>query len=154
MLITGVAFAHLGHFEDARKAISTLLANAALRGEDDNSELLALRTPWNARSEFEWGHHAPHARAAGLSSSEIKQIVVGPDSPVWSTEDRVLLRAADQLFEAQQIFDDTWDALAKRYSEAQLVEIPFVVGQYTTWSLVANATGVELEDGYERLPKE
>jgi alkylhydroperoxidase family enzyme len=42
---------------------------ALLRRE---SEILALRTSWNARSEFEWGHHAEYARAEGLSPSEIK----------------------------------------------------------------------------------
>ena len=116
------------------------------------SELLALRTSWNARSEFEWGHHVEYGRAAGLSNSEIDQIVIGPDAPTWSTEDRILLRAADELFAAQNLSDETWLALAERYSEAQLVEIPFVVGQYTMLSMVANATGVELEEGYAGLP--
>ena len=31
------------------------------------SELLALRTAWNCRSSFEWGHHVRYAEAAGLS---------------------------------------------------------------------------------------
>ena len=141
------------------KLLGPFLEYSTVLGRDGvlsrrESELLALRTSWNARSEFEWGHHSVYAQAAGLTPSEIKQIVVGPDSPAWSAEDRLLLRAADQLFADQQISDDTWDALALRYSEAQLVEIPFVVGQYTMLSMVANATGVELEDGYDRLPKE
>jgi len=129
---------------------SAIAQEGALSRRD--SELLALRTSWNARSEFEWGHHVEYGTAAGLSRAEIAQIVVGPSSPAWSAEDRMLLRAADQLFTEQQISDDTWNALARRYSKAQLVEIPFVVGQYTMLSMVANATGVELEEGYEGLP--
>ncbi len=141
------------------KLLGPFLKFATVLGRDGtlsrrDSELLALRTSWNARSEFEWGHHAQYGRAAGLSSSEIEQIVVGPDSPAWSAEDRLLLRAADQLCASQQISDETWQALAQRYSEAQLVEIPFLVGQYTMLSMVANALGVELEDGYDRLPQE
>jgi len=141
------------------RLLGPFLAFATVLGRDGalsrrDSEMLALRTSWNARSEFEWGHHAEYARVAGLSPSEIEQIVVGPEASAWSVEDRVLLRAADQLFADQQISDDVWDALALRYSEAQLVEIPFVVGQYTMLSMVANATGVELEEGYDPLPEE
>ena len=118
-----------------------------------DSEILALRTSWNARSEFEWGHHVAYGLAAGLSPAEIDEIVVGPESRTWSEADRALLQAADQLFDTQQIADATWALLAKRYSEAQLVEIPFVVGQYTMLSMVANATGVQLESGYAKLPE-
>ena len=41
------------------------------------------------------------------------------------------------------------DALSAELSEAQIVELTFVIGNYTMLSMVANATGVPLE---ERLP--
>ena len=117
-----------------------------------DSELLALRTSWNCQSEFEWGHHVEYGRVAGLTEAEIARITRGPEASGWSPEDRALLRAADQLHARQQIEDTTWQALAARYAPAQLVEIPFVVGQYTMLSMVASSTGVELEAGYEPLP--
>ncbi|MAG31905.1 MAG: hypothetical protein CL908_13535 [Deltaproteobacteria bacterium] len=117
-----------------------------------DSELLALRAAWNCQSEFEWGHHVVFARAAGLSDPEIGRIVDGPDASDWSPEDRALLLAADQLHARQQVEDSVWQELAGRFSEAQLVEIPFVVGQYTMLSMVANATGVPLEAGHDPLP--
>ncbi len=118
-----------------------------------DSELLALRAAWNCRSDFEWGHHVAFARVAGLGDHEIARIAKGPDAPEWSESDRALLRAADQLHAQQQIEDDLWRLLASEHSEAQLVEIPFIVGQYTMLSMVANATGVELEEEYEPLPE-
>lgn len=118
-----------------------------------DSELLALRVIWHCQSDFEWGHHAAFARVAGLSEDEIARIVVGPEALEWSAVDRALLLAADQLHARQQIDDDVWQKLAAHYSEAQLVEIPFVVGQYTMLSMVANATGVELEEEFDPLPK-
>lgn len=130
---------------------ATVLAQEGALSRRD-SELLALRTSWNCRSDFEWGHHVEYARAAGLTDLEIARIALGPSAPGWSPEDLVLLRAADQLYAGQQIEDDVWKGLAARYSEAQLVEIPFVVGQYTMLSMVANSTGVDLEEGYDRLP--
>ena len=118
------------------------------------SELLALRAAWNCRSEFEWGHHAGYARAAGLSDAEIGAVAEGPAAPGWSDEDRALLVAADELHGQKKLTDFTWTALASRWSAAQLVEIPFVVGQYTMLSMVAGALQVPLEDGLARLPRD
>jgi 4-carboxymuconolactone decarboxylase len=130
-------------------------AAALARGElpRRESELLALRAAWNCRSEFEWGHHVLYARAAGLSDAEIAAIPTGPDEPRWSEADRALLRAADELHAHQSLGDATWTALASRWNAAQLVEIAFVVGQYTMLSMVAGALAVPLEDGLPLLPR-
>lgn len=118
------------------------------------SELLALRAAWNCRSAFEWGHHVVFARAAGLSDDEIQRIARAPEDAAWSEEDRLLLRAADELHAQQDLSDETWEGLRKRFDDAQLVELPFVVGQYTMLSMVANATGVPIEEGLDPLPEE
>jgi alkylhydroperoxidase family enzyme len=117
------------------------------------SELLALRAIWNCQSAFEWGHHVVFARAAGLSDEEIQRIPFGPDHADWSEDDRLLLRAADELHSRQDLTPETWSSLRKIYSDAQLVELPFVVGQYTMLSMVAGATGVPVEAGLEPLPE-
>ena len=118
-----------------------------------DSELLALRAAWNCRSAFEWGHHVLYALAAGLTEAQVDDIARGPRVPGWSEEDRALLEAADELHTEHQICDATWSRLASRFDNAQLVEIPFVVGQYTMLSMVANATGVPLEEGLPLMPE-
>ena len=118
------------------------------------SELLALRAIWHCQSAFEWGHHVVFARAAGLTDDEIARIPFGPDHADWSDHDRLLLRAADELCARRNLSEETWSGLRQAHSDAQLVEIPFVVGQYTMLSMVANATGVPVEAGLEPLPKE
>lgn len=115
-------------------------------------ELLALRAAANCRSDFEWGHHTVYGRAAGLSDEEVTRIVAGPDAPGWSDDDAALLRAADELHANTQISDTSWAALAARYDNAQLVEVPLVVGHYTMLSMLANAAGVPVEPGDERIP--
>ena len=116
-------------------------------------ELLALRAAWNGRSPFEWGHHAIYARAAGLGDEEIERVARGPGADGWSEDERLLLATADELASSQDVSDVTWARLRERFDEAQLVEIPFVVGQYTMLSMVANTTGVPLEDGLPPLPE-
>jgi 4-carboxymuconolactone decarboxylase len=116
------------------------------------SELLALRTAWNCQSAFEWGHHVLYARAAGLQDAEIEAIALAPEDERWSPADRALLRAADELHETQNMADTTWRQLRERWDSGQLVEITFVVGNYTMLSMLANATGVPLESNLPRLP--
>lgn len=116
------------------------------------SELLALRAAWNCQSAFEWAHHVVYARVAGLSDAEIAAVPTGPSAAAWSDADRELLEAADELHAGQDLSDATWQALRARWDEAQLVEIPFVVGQYTMLSMVANATGVAVEGELPPLP--
>ncbi len=102
-------------------------------------ELLALRTATRCGSAFEWREHAGYARSAGLSDDEIARVEVGPGDPGWSEHDRLLLLAADELHDSHTISDETWTALTATHRPNELVEIVYVVGQYTMLSMVANA---------------
>ena len=110
-------------------------------------ELLILRTGWRCQSEYEWGQHVIIGRAAGLTDEEIERLKVGPDAPGWDAFDATLVRAADELHDDACITDDTWAALAARYDEAQLTEVPMVVGQYHLVSYTLNSLGVQREPG-------
>jgi alkylhydroperoxidase family enzyme len=107
-------------------------------------ELLALRAASNCGSEFEWAEHVEYARAAGFSDDEIAHVARATavaDGP-WTESERALLDAADELHRDRDISDATWNALAAQYGPPALVEILFVVGQYTMLSMVANAAGL------------
>jgi alkylhydroperoxidase family enzyme len=119
---------------------------------DRDRELLVLRTAWNCRCDYEWGHHARLALTAGLSPDDISRVTRGPDAPGWHAFERALLRAADDLHATATIDQETWDALAARYDVAGLIEVPAVVGQYHALAFTANALGVALEDGLSPLP--
>jgi 4-carboxymuconolactone decarboxylase len=107
-----------------------------------DSELLALRVAVLCDSDFEWDHHRVYARAAGLSEDEIARVAVGPSADGWSLSSVALLRAADELHATTTISASTWAELVSFYDPAALVEIIFVVGQYTMLSMLANAAGV------------
>jgi 4-carboxymuconolactone decarboxylase len=105
-------------------------------------ELLALRVAVRCGSEFEWAEHVEYARAASLSDEEIARVAKPVDDGPWTEAERALLQAADELTTIHDITDETWDVLARHYDRAALVEILFVVGQYTMLSMVANAAGL------------
>ncbi len=110
-------------------------------------EMLILRTGWLCRSEYEWGQHVLLGRSAGLDDGDIDRIMTGPDTPGWSPFDATLLRAADELHDDGHITDATWAALAERYDERQLIEVPMVVGHYHLVSFTLNSLGVQREAG-------
>ncbi len=103
-------------------------------------EILALRVSHLCNSSFEWDEHTGFAREAGLSEEEIEAIRQGSlDSPA----DQALLAATDQLHGYARVDDETYALLAEHFSEAQLVEIPMVVGQYAMLSMLTGFAGIE-----------
>jgi len=106
-------------------------------------ELLALRVAANCGSEFEWVEHVEYARDARLSDVEIEAVREEGSAGRWTPVEAALLRAADELHASTDVTDATWSVLAGNYGAGALVEILFVVGQYTMLSMVANAAGLD-----------
>ena len=126
----------------------------ALRGvlEPRPTAILALRTTWNCRSDFEWGVHAERASfGAALTSREIAAVAGGAEEKCWSTFDSALIVAADELWSDGRIGDTAWAVLAEEYEAAAMVEVCFVVGHYTMLSMVATSAGVPGEDHWPDL---
>jgi 4-carboxymuconolactone decarboxylase len=122
---------------------SHVLGKSTLSARD--RELVILRTGHLCKSAYEWGQHVRIGKAAGISDAEIERIMAGPDAPGWAPFDAVLLRAADELHADSCISDATWQALAERYSEQQLLDLIFAIGQYTLVCMALNSLGVQLE---------
>jgi alkylhydroperoxidase family enzyme len=111
-------------------------------------ELLILRTASNCHADYEWAHHVAISKQAGLTDEEIESVRNGPTDEGWSSDDAVLLTAADELHHDSRISDKTWAALAARYDEKQQIELPILVGQYHTVAFALNSLGVEIEPGF------
>jgi len=119
---------------------ATLALNGVLSHRDH--ELLALRVASNCDSEFEWVEHQAYALNAGLSEAEIEAVRGAIEDGGWTPAEAALLRAADELAIDCDVSDETWTALSEHYDSSALVEIMFVVGQYTMLSMFANAAGI------------
>jgi 4-carboxymuconolactone decarboxylase len=118
-----------------------LLQGSALSPRD--REIVILRTALRCGSAYEWGQHVSIAREAGLSDDEIRAVASGPDA----CEDDValLVRTVDELRDDSCITDATWAALAGRYSDEQLIELPMLSGHYALLAGVLNSVGVQPE---------
>lgn len=112
-------------------------------------ELAILRVGWRARATYEWHHHVAIGRDhAGMTAADFETCKAGPVAGSTADDD-VLLRAVDELIDDHFISDTTWGLLAKRFSQQQLIDLVFAVGQYTMVSMALNSFGVQLEDAYK-----
>jgi len=115
-------------------------------------EILILRIGWLCQSEYEFGQHTLVGKSAGLTDQEIKRITEGPKASGWDAFDATLLQAVDELHADAFITDATWNALARRYNQRQLMDVVATVGQYNLVSMFLNSFGVQLDKGVPGFP--
>jgi 4-carboxymuconolactone decarboxylase len=115
-------------------------------------ELAILRTGWRCRCDYEWGQHVAIGRGAGLTEAEVRRTTAAADDPGWSARDAAILRAVDELVADQFVSDATWKELSTHWSEQQLLDLVFAVGQYVLVSMALNTTGVQLDPGVAGFP--
>jgi alkylhydroperoxidase family enzyme len=115
-------------------------------------EILALRASFLTRSAFEWNEHVAYGRRAGLADADIARLALAADADGWTEQEAALVRVADALVDRHDIDDDTWAVLVNHYEPAALVEIVYVVGQYTMLSMVANGLRIPAAGESDSLP--
>ncbi len=108
-------------------------------------ELAILRIGWLCQSEYEWAQHKIIGSDAGLEAGEIEKIKDGPQGE-WSQLDSLVLKATDELHAEKQISEETWTSLLEFWTEQQLMDLVFAVGQYTLVSMALKTFGVPLDD--------
>ena len=110
-------------------------------------ELAILRTAWLAGAPYEWCEHVAIGHRAGISAEETDRVRAGPQADGWSPHERHLLTAVDELVADRMICDSTWANLAAEWNEAQLIELPALVGQYLGVAMIQNSLRVPICPG-------
>ena len=118
-------------------------------------EVVISRVTARSGSEYEWGVHAAFfGKTAGLDAAMLDSLVNGgAHDSCWSFEDRLLIRACDQLHAASDIDDALWSAMAVQFSEVAMVEVVMLAGFYRTVSYLTNALRLPLEPYAARFPR-
>jgi alkylhydroperoxidase family enzyme len=110
-------------------------------------ELVIDRTCFRCGAEYEWGVHVtffgPRVR---LTAEETRDLCADdPDATVFSERERLLLLLCDELHATATVGDTLWTALAKEWSQEQLVELVVLAGYYHSIAFAVNALRVPLE---------
>lgn len=115
------------------------------------TELIILVVARRWDQDYEWGHHVPLARAAGLDDGVIAAVreggtCTGPDDV------RAVWRMVSELEYRRGLSDSTFDAALAAVGDDGVVEAIATAGYYTTLAMTMNAARTPVPDDYERLP--
>ena len=110
-------------------------------------EIVIDRTCGRCGCTYEWGvHMAFFGDRVGLTEEQRRATVHGDASdPVWSEEERLLIRLVDELHDRADISDELWDGLKSAFSVEQIFEFMALVGFYHTVSFFANGLRLKPE---------
>ena len=115
-------------------------------------ELVILRTAWRTGSVYEFGQHTRLGQTAGVTPAEVIRLA-RPGVDGWSAGDAALLAMVEDLHRSDRVSDPTWEALAARWSDAELVELLALAGFYRMTAGFLNSAGVEPEEGVPGWPE-
>ncbi len=102
-------------------------------------EIVIDRTCARCGCAYEWGVHvAFFAERVALTPEQVRATWVDTNESVWSEEERLLIRLADELHDTSDISPELWDALAGTFSLEQTFELIALAGFYHTVSFFAN----------------
>lgn len=111
-------------------------------------QIVCLRMLELCGDVYEQTHHIVISRKAGLSEEEIAAMRAGRGDCL-TDDDRIILRATEELHREQRLSDATWARLAERYTEEQRMELVFLAGCYQVMAMLTKSFGIELEPELE-----
>jgi 4-carboxymuconolactone decarboxylase len=117
------------------------------------TELVVLLVARRWDQDFEWGHHVPLARAAGLSEQTIDAVRDRADVTTSGPADvSAVWRLVGELCESHAVTDATYEAAVEAVGDVGVVEVVATAGYYTTLAMTMNVARTPVPDGYECLP--
>jgi len=108
---------------------ATLMPFGSLPRAD--SELVILRVAHLRHSVYEIAHHRPLARRAGLTGTQVDALLREmPEAAYFSTRQRALIAATDELLSDDDLSDATWARLHEHLGDRGCVEFLLLAGHY------------------------
>jgi 4-carboxymuconolactone decarboxylase len=139
---------------EAMTALGRFLLGRECALDLHDRELVIDRVCARCGCEYEWGVHVTaYGARAGLSSAQLEATrTADAGAPIWNERQALLVRLVDELHDTAHVSDDLWAALARHWTEPQLLELLLLAGWYHAISFVGNGARVELEDWAARFP--
>jgi len=110
-------------------------------------ELAILRTGIVGDSKFEYSQHLKVARMVGLAEDKLEAIKGWATSDKFDPIERAVMAAADELVGRNLIEDATFAELKRHLSDAQIMELVFVIATWRMHGMVVRALHLEYDGG-------
>jgi alkylhydroperoxidase family enzyme len=114
--------------------------------DDLTAEIVILRVAASLRANYQWSHHLPKGRRAGLSEQDIAAIRSG-DTTTMPADRAALVQYVTGVV-AGDVPDDVWAAFSATCDTARAVNITMLAANYVMISLIALSLNVPVEPQY------
>lgn len=112
-------------------------------------ELLVLRTAQRTGSAYEWAHHVPMARQAGVREAQVEALDRWPESDEFDRGERAVLRLADELHDVA-LSDEGFAELRACFPPGEVVELVLAASFYQAVARLLQGFDVEVEPDYRQ----
>ena len=113
-------------------------------------ELVILRCAQAAGVDYEWRHHVPMARAAGMPQAQIDALEGWQSSEAFDAKERAALRIADEVTLGGGASAEAMAELQGRFETDAQVELVLTASFYACVGRFLNSFAVELEPWLRR----
>lgn len=131
-------------FRPLTRVFSAYLSDGLL--DKSIREVVILRVGHLCHSEYEVINHERVARLLGFTEERIAALVPGQPQDVFTTEEQTVLAFVDEVVNDGGASQESFDALAKYLSSAEMLELTVVIGVYTMVSQICATFEIEPEE--------
>jgi 4-carboxymuconolactone decarboxylase len=114
-------------------------------------ELAIMRVAQTRGADYEWAHHAPLARRAGVTEQQIDELGDWQSSAAFDERERAVLGYVDAVLAGQGVPDDVFEGVRAHLSEGETTELTLVCGY---WGMVAStlvALQIDVEPSFRKF---
>lgn len=109
-------------------------------------ELAILTVGRLTAAPYEYVHHIPLARRAGVTDAQIEGLPVYERNPAFSEQERAVIRYAEAVTRDVQVPEPIFAAVRAQLDYEQLVELTLNIAYYNLTVRFLEAMGVDLEE--------
>jgi 4-carboxymuconolactone decarboxylase len=109
-------------------------------------EIAILRIAWHMRAGYEWYQHRIIGRRCGLTDEQLAAVSEGEAASVWSEDERLAIRAADEIHAQDRVSRETMQTLMERLGNAKVLELLWTIGTYGLVAWINNSVESPIEE--------
>lgn len=108
-------------------------------------ELAILRIAQVSGADYEWAHHVPLAKQAGVSAAQIEGLSGWRDGDSFNGRERSVLAYAEAVVTTRDVSDDVFEAVRSQLGEDDVIELTLVCGYWNMVACLLLALKIDLE---------
>ncbi|MDB5998589.1 MAG: hypothetical protein JWP52_288, partial [Rhizobacter sp.] len=114
-------------------------------------ELMVIHIAQQLGARYEFEHHKHMAIDEGVSQAQVAALASWRESGLFDADEQLMLALGDELAFGPGASAPTMEALKKRFSHRDLMEILVTGAYYCAVARVVNSLDLDLEPGHENL---